>query len=129
MQTGYFEVDLKKNPKFFEELCQKAKELQEVKYTYYHGRCSKPQQKIELQFLRNDFPAVMSMLEEHMEDYEDIESVYELLKIEALESVQEELIAEYIEIYTERRIKEVFEILKMRLEKREREKNYCLMFW
>ena len=123
LSDKYEEAVLKKNPKFFEELYQKAKELQEIKYTYYHGRCSKPQQKIELQFLRNDFPAVMSMLEEYMEDYEDIESVYEILKIEALESVQEELIAEYIEIYTERRIKEVFEILRMRLEKREREKR------
>ena len=38
LSDKYEEAVLKKNPKFFEELYQKAKELQEVKYTYYHGK-------------------------------------------------------------------------------------------
>lgn len=119
----YKDAVLKKNPNVFAELYQKAREMKEVKYTYYHGRCSKPQQKIELQFLRKDLQTIMTLLEEHMSTYDDIEDVYELLKIEALESKHDELIAEYIEIYTERKIEEVFAILENRLEKREREKR------
>ena len=42
----YKDAVLKKNPNVFAELYQKAREMKEVKYTYYHGRCSKPQQKI-----------------------------------------------------------------------------------
>ncbi len=123
LSDKYKDAVLEKNPKVFEELYQKAREMNEVKYTYYHGRGSNPNQKIEIQFLRKNFQAIMTLLEKHMGSYDDIEDVYELLEIEALKSEHEELIAEYIEIYLERRLEEVFSILESRLEKREREKR------
>ncbi len=123
LSDTYKDAVLEKNPKVFEELYQKAREMKEIKYTYYHGRCSKPKQKIELQFMGKDFQIVMTLLEKHMGVYDDIHDVYELLKIEALNSEHEKLIAEYIEIYLERKLEEVFSVLENRLEKREREKR------
>lgn len=123
LSKKYEEAVLKKNPQVFEELYLKAKEMAAVRYTFYHGRCSNPEQRIEIQFWRENLPKIMNLLEEHMDTYDDIESVYELLEIESLDDAHQKEIDEYIEIYTERKIEEVFSILEFRLEKREKEKR------
>lgn len=123
LSEEYEEAVLNKNPKFFEELYEKTKESSYIRYSFYSRRSSCSGPRLELQFYKENMPSVMKMLEEHMEDYADIESTYVLLEIAVVGDEETKEIEEYIEIYTERKIAEVFQILQYRLEKREKERK------
>ena len=120
LSEQYEEAVLNKNPKFFDELYEKAKASSYVRSSFYSRRSSCSAPRIELQFYRENMPKVMKILEDYMEGYEDIESTYELIKITVIGEEEQKEIDEYIEIYTERKIAEVFQILQYRLEKREK---------